>query len=64
LFRDADEAKLEYAWSFLDRRTKEYYLMTEMKDATLRAWIFNYEDRQWATQDVTGYTALSIWRED
>jgi len=64
LFRDADESNLQYAWSFLDKRTKEYYLLTVMEDATLRAWIYNYEDGQWASQDLTGYTSLAIWRED
>lgn len=64
LFRDIDESNLQYAWSFLDRRTKEYYLITTMQDATQRAWIFNYEDGQWATQLFTGYTSLVTWRAD
>lgn len=64
LFKDVDESALPYAWSFLDRRTKDYYLITTMQDGTQRAWIFNYEDGQWASQDYTGYTAMVIWKED
>jgi len=64
LFKDSDPAKINLAWSFLDRREKDYYLVTEMKDSTQRGWIFNYEHGAWTQQDLTGYTCLASWYED
>ena len=64
LFGGALESDLANSWSFLDKRTKEYYLVTKMDDATYRGWIYNYEDNTWATQVLTGYTALGAWRKD
>lgn len=64
LFSGVDESKIDLAWSFVDKREKEYYLVTDMADSTLRGWIWNYEDNTWATQDLTGYTALTTWRKD
>jgi len=64
LFKDADPAKLSLAWSFLDKREKDYYLVIEMSDSTQRAFIYNYEQGTWTQQDLTGYTCLATWRED
>jgi len=61
LFATADPAKLLYAWSALDPREKRYYLVTDMKDATVRAWIYNYEENNWTMQDFTGYSSLIKW---
>lgn len=63
LFRLADPAKLQYAWSFVDKREKDYYLVTDMLDGTRQAWIYNYEEGTWTRQDLTGYTALVTWLE-
>lgn len=64
LFADADPSKLYLAWSYLDERAKDYYLIVEMSDGTQLAWIYNYEARDWSIQDLTGYTSLVTWRKD
>lgn len=61
LFRNADPDKLFYAWSYMDKRAKEYYLVTDMKDGTRRGWIFNWEQKTWTHQDMTGYECLCTW---
>jgi len=61
LFQDTDPAHLTKAWSFLDSRNKEYYLITTLKDATQHAWIFNWEQKVWSRQDFSDYSALGDW---
>lgn len=60
-FLDTEPEKLELAWSFIDKRTKDYYLVADLKDGTKRAYIYNYEEKTWAQQDMTGYTCLVSW---
>ena len=61
LFKEADPNKLANAWSFLDSRNKEYYLITTLKDGTFHAWIYNYEQKTWSRQDFSDYTAIGDW---
>jgi len=64
LFALADPSRLQYAWSFVDATSKQYYLVVDLLDGTTRAYIYNYEERTWAQQDITGYTILASWYED
>ena len=64
LFSTADASKLQYAWSFVDKRDKDYYLVTTLDDGTQRAWIYNYEQGVWSQQDLTDYTFLARWYRD
>jgi len=64
LFRDATPSTLDQAWSFTDKRAKNYYLVVAMSDGTQMAWIYNWEEQAWTQQDLTGYTMLGTWRKD
>jgi len=56
-----DPDQLEYAWSFVDQVAQEYYIVTALKDGTQRGWVFNYYDKTWTMQDMTGITVLISW---
>jgi len=61
IFALADPAHISEAWSFLDSMNKLYYLIITLKDATTRAWIFNFEQKSWTTQNFTGIFSLGTW---
>lgn len=61
LVRYMDPATVSYAWSFLDKVNKLYYLVMRQLDTTWRAWIFNYEQQSWSYQDFTGTYSLGEW---
>jgi len=64
IFKLADPARKELAWSFVDELEKEYYVVVDLADGTTRAWILNWESMVWSQQDLTGYTCLLGWYED
>lgn len=64
LFGRADGTRLQYAWSFVDPLSSEYYLVVDLKDGTRRAYILNWQELTWMQQDLTGYTCLLSWYED
>jgi len=63
IFSRTEPSTLVYAWSHVDTRNKEYYLVADLVNGNRNAWIFNFEDEVWTQQDLTGYTALGSWYE-
>jgi len=63
LFRDATPSTLDRAWSFTDKRAKNYYLVVAVSGGAV-AWIYNWEEKAWTWQDLKGYTMLATWRKD
>jgi len=63
LFRDATPSTLDRAWSFTDKRAKNYYLVVAVSGGAV-AWIYNWEEKAWTWQDLSGYTTLATWRKD
>jgi len=61
LFLLSDEDSLQNAWSFADARAKNYYLVTTLAAGGQRAWIYDWEEGKWSTQNFTDYTSLGTW---
>jgi len=63
MFKRADPERTQFAWSYVDRIAKEYYIAIVQLDGTQVLWCLNYEEGKWSSHDATGITLLGDWYE-